>query len=285
MVDENHEVVLHERIDTPEKIDDLVNLLKQLWIKLKNQTGKSILSAGFGFPGIFSQKEQRILQSPNYRNIEFFEIQPALAKFLEVPFLIDNDANLAAYGEYKSGAGKGAHSLVLLTLGTGVGTGIILEGNLWQGACGFAGELGHVTVNLSGEKCGCGHQGCLETEASASKIVRNYQELNDSPHVITSRDVYIQAQQGDKAAREAFASAGQFLGIGISVAINLLNPEKILLGGGLMKTGEFILAPAIEEARNRSYNAAFACCSIQKASLGNQAGFIGAASWARDRLL
>jgi len=282
LIDENNEVVFDAKVNSPKRILDLLELLKHVWEELNNRENRSIVAAGFGFPGIFSLKEQKIFQSPNYPDIDNFKLLPALSRFIKVPLFVNNDANMAAYGEFKAGAGRNHLSLVLLTIGTGVGSGIILNGKLWQGVCGYAGELGHITVNPKGDKCKCGSQGCLETEVSAPKIVRNYKSFSRSGGKITSEEVFLLAKKGDKAACKAFSLAGFYLGIGLSIAINLLNPEKILLGGGVMKSESFLLSPAIEEARRRSYRASFECCSIEKASLGNKAGFIGAAFWAKE---
>jgi glucokinase len=190
---------------------------------------------------------------------------------------------MAAFGEYRCGAGQNTHSLVLLTIGTGVGSGIILNGKIWEGACGFAGELGHAVVNPNGEPCKCGSQGCLETEVSAPKIVKNYQAYSLNRENITAEEVSLKAKNGDRVAQKAFAEAGRYLGIGLGIAINLLNPEKILLGGGVMKGGEFLLKSAIDEAAKRSFQGSFRCCSIERATLGNKAGFIGAALWSRQQ--
>ena len=284
LIDNHNNIIFHDRRPTPDSIKDLISLIKKLVLELMKQSSQPVLSVGFGLPGIFSQREQRIWQSPNYTCIEHFDLVPSLSEFIPIPFCLDNDANMAAYGEYSAGAGKGAHSLVLLTIGSGVGTGIILAGKLWQGACGFAGELGHATVNPNGENCNCGSQGCLETEVSAAKIVKNYNASNQADRAFTSQEVYSRACQGDKSAVEAFTQAGKFLGIGIAIAINVLNPERIILGGGVMKAGEFILNPARTEARKRAYNDSFDCCTISQAQLGNTAGFIGAACWAKDNL-
>ncbi len=277
-------VVYQSSTPTPEKIEELISLLQFLWEELKRKTNESISAVGFGFPGIFSHKEQKIFQSPNYQGIGHFDLQPSLAAFIDVPFAINNDANMAAYGEFKAGAGKNSHSMVLLTIGTGVGTGIILEGKLWQGACGFAGELGHAPVNPNGDKCNCGSQGCLETEVSAPKIVRNYKAFSGSTQNLTSLDVYLKAKKENKAALKSFSEAGKYLGIGFSIAINLLNPEKLIVGGGVMEAKDFILPDAIKEASKRSFKGSFDCCQILPSSLGNQSGFIGAACWARDSL-
>ncbi|MGB2765172.1 MAG: ROK family protein [Candidatus Aminicenantaceae bacterium] len=283
LIDPRGKIVFEEKTSSPLKIKDLLHLLKILWEDLKSKEKKSIKTVGFGIPGIYSIDQQRILQSPNYAVLDNFDLFPALSQFIEVPFQINNDANMAAFGEFKCGAGQGVKNLIFLTIGTGVGGGIILEGKLWQGTCGFAGELGHITVNPSGEKCNCGSQGCLETEVSAPKIVKNYKILKKSKKKISAEEVFRLAKKGDNAARKAFALAGFYLGIGLSIAINSFNPEKILLGGAVTEAGNLLLSPALEEAQKRSYKASFKCCSIKKASLGNKAGLIGAALWAREQ--
>jgi glucokinase len=144
--------------------------------------------------------------------------------------------------------------------------------------------MGHVIVNSEGERCGCGSRGCLETEAAAGPIVRNYRQLSGETGPLTAEEVAGRAKRGDAAARKSFERAAYYLGIGLGSAINTFNPQKILLGGGIMASGKLILSTARAEARRRSYAASYACCSIEKASLGNDAGLIGAASWARDRL-
>lgn len=284
LIDERDQVIFNEKSTTPPSIDDLISLLRKTWESLKKREKERIAAVGFGFPGIFSLKEQKIFQSPNYPAIDNFDLIPALSRFVEVPFCVDNDANMATFGEFKRGAGQGAQSMVLLTIGTGIGSGIILEGKLWRGKCGFAGELGHVIVNPNGERCNCGSQGCLETEASALKIVKNYKNLAKTKENITSEEVFRRAKKGDQAARGAFAQAGFYLGIGLASTINFINPEKILLGGAVTAAGDFLLSPALKEARRRSYKASFECCSIEKASLGNNAGFIGAAYLAKEQI-
>lgn len=284
LIDERDQVIFNEKSTTPPSIDDLISLLRKTWESLKKREKERIAAVGFGFPGIFNLKEQKIFQSPNYPAIDNFDLIPALSRFVEVPFCVDNDANMATFGEFKRGAGQGAQSMVLLTIGTGIGSGIILEGKLWHGKCGFAGELGHVIVNPNGERCNCGSQGCLETEASALKIVKNYKNLAKTKENITSEEVFRRAKKGDQAARGAFAQAGFYLGIGLASTINFINPEKILLGGAVTAAGDFLLSPALKEARRRSYKASFECCSIEKASLGNNAGFIGAAYLAKEQI-
>jgi len=282
-IDAEGRLVLKGKIPSPGSRKDLLGAIGGIWGRLKADCPGRIRACGFGFAGFFSLKDQKILNSPNYPSLNNFDLIPALRKFIDVPFRIDNDANMAAYGEFRHGAGRGTQSLVLITVGTGIGSGIILEGELWQGKCGFAGELGHVTVNPEGDLCNCGNRGCLETEASAPRIVKNYQALTGSTGPVTSRDVYLLAKKGDKAALESFARCAYYLGIGLGIIINFLNPEKILIGGGVVSAGRYLLAPAIAEARRRSHRVSFACCHVERAALGNDAGVIGAAAWAGTR--
>ena len=284
LMDETGRLVLKSQAPTPSTIDGLMDLIASLWKDLKAQTPDTIRAAGFGFPGIYNLHDRKILQSPNYAELDDFDLYPEIGRVLDVPFLVDNDANMAAYGEWAHGAGRGVSSLVLLTIGTGIGGGIILDGKLWQGSCGYAGEIGHIVVNPEGERCNCGIRGCLEAEAAAPAIVRKYKAILGRTLVSTAEDIYKRAEAGEPAAIEAYAKAGYYLGIGLGMLINLLNPGKILLGGGVMTTGELLLRPTVEEARRRSYKASFACCPIERASLGNDAGTIGSAAWARAGL-
>jgi glucokinase len=284
LMDETGRLVLKSQAPTPSTIDGLMDLIASLWKDLKAQTPDTIRAAGFGFPGIYNVRDRKILQSPNYAELDDFDLYPEIGRVLDVPFLVDNDANMAAYGEWAHGAGRGVSSLVLLTIGTGIGGGIILDGKLWQGSCGYAGEIGHIVVNPEGERCNCGIRGCLEAEAAAPAIVRKYKAILGRTLVSTAEDIYKRAEAGEPAAIEAYAKAGYYLGIGLGMLINLLNPGKILLGGGVMTTGELLLRPTVEEARRRSYKASFACCPIERASLGNDAGTIGSAAWAKAGL-
>ena len=281
LIDSQGQVIFKNKIDSPPSIDQLLEIIARCWHELNFFWGRKISSVGFGFAGFFSLKKKRILNSPNYQALNNFPLFPALSKILPVPFSVHNDANLAAYGEYLYGSGRKAQSLVFLTIGTGVGSGIILNGELWQGTEGFAGELGHITVNPEGLHCNCGSQGCLETEVSATALVRNYREFKHSDEELTAREVYLRARKGDLAAVKSFEKCGYYLGLGLSIVINFLNPEKIILGGGVMNSGNWLLKPTLSEVKKRAISFSLASCEIKKASLGNDAGFIGAAAWAR----
>ncbi|MBM3310362.1 MAG: ROK family protein [Candidatus Aminicenantes bacterium] len=280
LVDGSGTVLFKDRVDTPKAVEDLTALFGRLYREIKAKGPGPVEAVGFGIPGTYDLRRKRVLQSPNYPSLDGYDLDPALAREIDVPFRVDNDANMAAYGEWVAGAGRGVGSLVLLTIGTGIGGGVILGGRLWQGHCGYGGEAGHIIVRPDGERCACGLRGCLETEASAPAIVRKYRALSGAGDDVTAEDVYGRAKSGDIAARQAFAQAGYYLGIGLGIILNLLNPAKVLLGGGVMTTGEFLLEPAVAEARRRSYRQSFACASIERAALGNDAGLIGAAAWA-----
>jgi glucokinase len=277
LVDGQGGLVRKDSLPTPSKWSEVEEVIAGLWKDFRREAKTRLAGAGFGFPGIYSLKDKKILQSPNYSELDNVDLRASLSKIVDAPFAVDNDANMAAFGEWRCGAGRGTKSMVLLTIGTGIGSGLILNGGLWPGRCGFAGELGHITVNPEGEQCHCGNQGCLETEAAAPKIVRNYKDLSKTKKSIQAEEVFEKANRGEVAAIKAFTIAGAYLGIALGITINLLNPEKIILGGGVMATGDILLQAAVEETKRRSYKASFDCCSIEKASLGNDAGLIGAA--------
>jgi glucokinase len=281
LIDREGRLVFKAKVPSPEAIGDFLAALEDAWASLKRRSPGPIRSCGFGITGFFSLKQQKIIQSPNYPALDNFPLVPALRKFIDAPFSIGNDANMAAFGEFRHGAGRDARSLVLLTIGTGIGSGIIVDGKLWEGEGGYAGELGHITVNPEGDPCPCGSRGCLETEAAAPKIVKHFRALTGRTDVSDARDVYLLAKAGDPAAIESFRRCAYYLGIGLGIIINFLNPEKILIGGGVTSAGKYLLGPAVEEARRRSHRISFAGCRIEKAALGNKAGLIGAAAWAR----
>ncbi len=284
LINSSGELVFTCQVSTPSSLESLLSLIQEIWAELDQKYPGQIKAVGFGFAGFFSIKQKRIIKSPNYPALNNFPLFPALKKILPVPFAVHNDANLAAYGEYLYGSCQKAQSLVLLTVGTGLGSGLILGGKLWQGQNGFAGELGHITVNPEGLKCNCGNLGCLETEVSAPALVRNYQTFSGKDEDLTARDIYLRAKSGDEAAGKSFERCGYFLGIALGIIINLLNPEKVILGGGVMKSGNWLFRPAVTEAKRRSISVSFATCEIKKATLGNKAGLIGAAAWAKHQL-
>jgi len=281
LVDRAGRLVKRGKVRSPEAMAEILAVIGETWASLKRSAPGPVRSCGFGIAGFYSTKERKILQSPNYPSLNGYPLLPALRKIIDVPVRIGNDANMAAYGEYEHGAGRGARSLVLLTVGTGIGGGIILDGKLWEGEGGYAGELGHITVNPDGQTCGCGRRGCLETEASAPRLVRNFQALSGRTDVVDSKDVYLLAKAGDRAALESFGKLAYWLGIGIGIIVTALDPEKVIIGGGVVSAGRLLMDPVVAEARRWSHPIPFAGCRIERAALGNDAGLVGAAAWAR----
>ena len=283
LVDQAGSILHKDRIATPATATGLMADLRAVWTDLKARSPEPIGAAGFGFPGIYDIRAGRVRQSPHCAGLDDFDLVPALAGVLDVPFIVDNDANLAALGEWTYGAGRGASSLIVMTIGTGVGAGIVLDGRIWGGVRGFAGEIGHVSIRPDGLECPCGNRGCLETEVSARAILRRYRDFSAGADGQTPEEVHRRAAAGDEAAQRAFFEAGIFLGLGLSLLIDVLNPEMILIGGGIMTAGDLLLGPAVGEAARHSYRAAFEACTIRRAALGNDAGLIGAAAAAARR--
>jgi len=254
---------------------------------------EQVAGVGLGSPGVFDYERGGIVHhSPNLKALEGHPLPLLVQEQLRrpgVPVVLENDANAAAFAEKWVGAGRDARSLVLFTLGTGIGGGIVLDGEVWHGSTGFAGELGHQTILPEGPLCGCGNRGCLEAIASATGLVRRLREAVEmgrptalanrvrGGEKVTSKDVYLAAVAGDATARALLEETGRYLGIAAANMINILNPEMVVFGGGMTGAGEMLLAPIRAEAQRRAIPAAYAACRIVFAQLGNDAGLIGAA--------
>ena len=261
---------------------------------LAQELGSSEISAvGIAIPGLVNRHTDRVVHS---RYLPTTVREDLHAEFMRATGLrveIENDANAAAYGEYKVGAGRGSRDIFYMMIGEGIGGAIILDGKLWTGVSGLAGEVGHITIDTEGLECVCGNTGCLETVASAPSIVRRAKErlLRDSTSSLsrlglnkefTADDVAHQANEGDDFALMMIERTGRYIGTGVASVINLLNIERIVLGGGVMDAGELILNPIINEARRRAFQPCFEATQIVAASLGKDAVPIGAAMLARD---
>ena len=205
---------------------------------------------------------------------------------------VENDANAAAWGEFRYGAGKDVEHQVFMTLGTGVGGGVITHGVLLRGAQGAGGELGHVTLDPDGPLCGCGNRGCLEALASGTAIQRRAREFaNDRPtsalgrlaiqRQVLGEDVTRLAEEGDEAAVAVLEETGRWLGIGVAGFVNIFNPEVVAVGGGASRAGEFILGPARREVKLRARSPSRDLAEIKEATLGPASGVLGAAALAR----
>ncbi len=247
----------------------------------------TVVGIGIGAPGLIENGVVRC--SPNLPGWKEVPLQKLLEEALALPVSLENDANAVAYGEKSSGAGKGFNSLVCITLGTGVGGGLILNGKIWRGAFGMAGEVGHMVVEPEGLQCSCGNRGCLETYASATGLVRAAREaINKGDAVwdidnLTTEMLDAAARGGDRAAASLFASAGRYLGIGIASLLHILNPEAVILGGGVSKGWDLFYPSMNEEIGKRCFSEIVDRTKILPASLGDSAGMLGAARLAFEK--
>ena len=243
-------------------------------------------------PGFILARENKILSAANLEAIEGISLKEELGGSTGLQVTVENDANAAAWGEFRFGAGKDVDDLVFVTLGTGVGGGVISHGVLLRGARGTGGELGHITVQPAGPRCGCGNHGCLEALASGTAIGRRAREVAaQRPDSALRRlamertplgeDVLDLARKGDEAALEVLRDAGSWLGIGLATFVNIFDPEVIAIGGGVSGAGELVLEPARRELRLRSYSPSRDLVEIRTATLGAESGMLGAAALAR----
>lgn len=244
--------------------------------------GLNVSAVGVGAPGVIHAINGVVVKSPNFPDWNNLPLKKYLEEALGLPVCIENDANAAALGEQWRGAGRGIGSMILLTLGTGVGGGIILDGRIWEGADGMAGEIGHMTIVPEGRECGCGNRGCLEMYASARGIALSYRERRPGAK-ITSDQVFREAAQGDGTAREVMSEMGRYLGIGIASLINIFNPEMIVIGGGVKDAWPLFIEATHEEVRKRAFAYPAERTKLVPSALGDDAGMMGAAAAALQR--
>jgi len=252
-----------------------------------------IKSVGVGIPGLVNRETDRVLMSTGLPSAARQDIHSELMKATGLRFELENDANAAAYGEYKAGAGRDARNIFYIGIGQAIGGAIIMDGKLWLGASGCAGEIGHITINTEGAQCECGNTGCLETVASGPNIVRRARERLDRDSTsslsvlavstnFTARDLAREANNGDDFSIMMIERTGKSIGTAVASMINLLSIERIILGGAIMEAGDLILKPIIEEARQRSFQPCFEATTIVAAELGADGVAIGSALLARD---
>ena len=266
-----------------------VNNIKQAIRDLMSETKVTgIEGIGFDFPGQIDYKNGIVRLAPNIPGWVNIPIAKIIEDEFKIPTRIDNDVHCAALGELNFGAGKGCENFICMTVGTGIGSGIVINGKLVRGASNAAGELGHIKLQMhEGPLCGCGDHGCLEAFASGPSIVAmaeeyilggkstKFRELASGGE-ITPFIVAEAAKQGDPVARRIFARIGEYIGFGLSSVVNLLNPKKIIIGGGVADAGDILLDPIKETIKKRAMVVAGSAVEIVPAKLGNTAGVIGA---------
>jgi glucokinase len=254
------------------------------------QQGFDVAAIGVGAPGVIQADKGIVVKSPNFPDWNNLPLKDQLEKALGTPVFLENDANAAALGEQWRGAGRGIRSMILLTLGTGVGGGIILDNKIWHGADGMAGEIGHMTLIPDGRPCTCGNTGCLEMYSSARGIVQSFLEaqgkeangISDGLKQISSEQVYEAAGAGNEIAVRVMKDMGRMLGIGIASLINIFNPERIVVGGGVKDAWPLFIGSTREEIMKRAFAVPAQRTEIVPSQLGDDAGMVGAAAVAFD---
>ena len=239
-------------------------------------TGGRLAGVGIGVPGFIEIEKGFVVGSNNLPALEGFPVRDEIERRLGTPVILENDANAAALGEKWIGAGRNVKDLVLLTLGTGIGGGIISNGRVLHGFVGMAGEIGHMTVIPNGNPCGCGNTGCLEKHASATAI-SSMARLMSVGDDLTSADVYHLALEGEKRCLRIFESMGVALGIAIGNLVNIFNFPLYLLSGGPLPAWDLFAPSMMAEIERRSFTFRNSHTRVERAILGNEAGLYGAA--------
>lgn len=248
------------------------------------QKAAEISAVSLVVPGTVNVEEGSVVTAPNLPCLDGFRLAAALTEQLDLPAILENDANAAAVGEMWQGAAVGCKTIICITLGTGVGGGIILDGNLWRGVDGAAAEIGHMCVDpFGGVACTCGSRGCLEVFASATAIVRMTREASPRyPDSVlhgledrTAEMIFEAGQQGDELALEIFRRMGVYLGIGLANLINILNPEIIVIGGGVVNGWDLFEKHMHQQVEERAFP--LLRVKIARAKCGDDAGLLGAA--------
>jgi glucokinase len=254
----------------------LTDMVEAITILRSRYGAGNLAGIGVAVPGFILLKEGVIRNSNNLSSLEDFPIRDEISRRLEAPVILENDANAAALGEKWIGAGRSVDDLVLLTLGTGIGGGIISSGNVVRGYLGMAAELGHITVVPNGNPCGCGNRGCIEKHASATAVTAMAKLLGLGDG-LTARQVYELALAGSEKAQTIFVAMGEALGILLAMLVNTFNFPLYLLSGGVLGAWDLFAPAMLEENRRRSFTFRTTNTRIEQAELGNEAGLFGAA--------
>lgn len=301
VVQEDGKVLASGRVETlaaqgPSQAVQRVIAAAQAELAKMGLKASDLAGIGIASPGPLDIANGCVVGSPNLPGWDGYPIAGEIGKAFGLRVRIDNDANAAAVGEHRFGAGRGKRDLVYITVSTGIGGGAIVNGRLMRGANGNAAELGHLTLDIKGPKCPCGGNGCFEVMASGTAIGRIARaalaggkpsaitQLAGSVDAVEARHVFTAAQAGDALAQELVAHEVEYLGRGLAVIINTFNPERIVIGGGVASAGEWLLAPVRARALALAFPRLAAVCDIVPAALGGDVGVVGAAACAFEEL-
>ncbi len=251
-----------------------------------------LLGIGIAAAGIIDSANGKVIFSPNLPGWHEVPLRDAIEQQFGIPTYLGNDANLAALGEWHFGVGEKVANLIYVTVSTGIGGGIIADGKLYTGACGAAGEIGHMTIDVNGPRCRCGNVGCWEALASGTALAREavmritegartsiIELVGGDVSKIDAKIVGLAARQGDELAQDLVSHLGYYFGVGLANLVNIFNPELILIGGGVAKIGDLLLQPAIKVVKERAFSASANAVEIKPAILGDDSGIMGAVAF------
>ena len=275
---EGPQAIINQIADSVEEVIRLTGIKKE-----------EVLAAGICAAGFYNFKKGLIMESPNLKKWKEIPLGQLLEEKIRLPVFVENDANAAAYGEYRRGAGQGKSHLIYITVSTGIGGGIIAQGEVYRGAEGYAGEIGHITLDLEGPQCNCGNRGCLETLASGTAIARQAVEAlalgmpTSMPQVaamenreeVTARHVFTAAEMGDQVAQDIVNRALDYLGAGLATLAHLFNPEAFVIGGGVSLSGDSFFLPLREAFCRRAPGPVSEKVEILPSTLREEAGIQG----------
>jgi glucokinase len=286
--------LLSEPTGAPDGPDAVIDrILRMAWSVIattrREDRDAEIAGVGIGSPGPLDRKRGLVIFTPNLRWKDM-PVRDRIGDGLRLPAALDNDANCAMLGEHWVGAAKGARDAVCFTIGTGIGGGIVVDGKLVHGASDAAAEIGHITIDVNGRRCGCGNDGCLEAYASGPAIARRAVEAIEAgaassiltlaggdPARITAQTVFEATAAGDALADELVRDTARYLGVGIANMLNIMNPEVVVICGGVTQAGDHLFVPLRREVARRAFKPAVEACRILPGALAGTAGVIGAA--------
>jgi len=277
------------------RIAAMVNEVIEQTMLETGATRDQFIGVGIGSPGPLNRESGIVISA---HNLGFFDfpLREELSKAVNLPATLDNDARCATLGEHWRGAARGVRNVLGMTIGTGIGGGLIFDGHLYHGASDVAGEIGHMTIDSNGRRCKCGNYGCLEAYASGPAIAERAREAleGDEESIlpslvggdvgkITAQIVYEASKQGDAVAREVVRDTARFLGTGVSNLINIFNPEMVVIAGGVTQAGDALFEPLRAEVKRRAFKPAVDACQIVPGALPLSAGMVGAVATFKQR--
>jgi glucokinase len=273
-------------------------MVEEVIAQTMSETGASrdqFAGVGIGSPGPLNRETGVVISAHNLKFYDF-PLRDELSKLVGLPATLDNDARCATLGEHWRGAARGVKNVLGMTIGTGIGGGLILDGKLYHGASDVAGEIGHMTIDSTGRRCTCGNYGCLEAYASGPAIAERAREalegnedsmlpslVSGEVKNITAQTVFEASKKGDAVAREVVRDTARFLGTGISNLINIFNPDMVVIAGGVTQAGDALFEPLRAEVRRRAFKPAVDACQIVPGALPLSAGMVGAVATFKQR--